>query len=31
MTFVKVDKQSGKMSIDFQILLPGISYDLRPL
>jgi nitrous-oxide reductase len=28
MTFVKVDKESGKMSIDFQILLPGISYDL---
>lgn len=28
MSFVAIDKTTGKMSIDFQVLLPGISYDL---
>ncbi len=28
MSFVAIDKTTGKMSIDFQVLLPGIDYDL---
>jgi nitrous-oxide reductase len=28
LTFIKVDKQTGKMEIAFQVLMPGYNYDL---
>jgi len=27
-SFVKVDKESGRMNLDFQLLVPGVDYDL---
>jgi nitrous-oxide reductase len=27
-SFIKVDKESGRMNLDFQLLVPGVDYDL---